>query len=82
MKIVETTLLEDFGPLDREFVRAQLLTEPGVRDVGYGTMRYRLSIEYDPIVLDDSRLLEIMCRHGVYPIPSESKADAEPRGDG
>jgi hypothetical protein len=69
MTTVHTMLREDFGRLDRTQVRAELMAERGIRDVVYETERNRLCIEYDPSVVDGSKLIDIMCRHGVYPEP-------------
>ena len=67
MKTIRTILREDFGRLDRNLVRSELLSERGVKDVHFETARNGLSIEYDPAVINDSKLLEIMCRYGVFP---------------
>jgi hypothetical protein len=80
MKIIRTMLREDFGLLDRGLVRRDLLAEKGVCSVSDGPGEHCLSIEYDPAILDDKRLLDVMCRHGVY--PTAIRADAQPRGDG
>lgn len=69
MTTVHTMLREDFGRLDRAQVRAELLAERGINDVLYESERNRLSIEYDPSVVDGLKLIDIMCRHGVYPEP-------------
>jgi hypothetical protein len=67
MKTIHTILREDFGRLDRNLVRSELLSERGVKDVSFEKVRNGLCIEYDPAVVDDSKLLEIMCRYGVFP---------------
>jgi hypothetical protein len=69
MTTVHTMLREDFGRLDRTQVGAELLAERGIKDVLYETQRNRLSIEYDPAIVDGTKLIDIMCRHGVYPEP-------------
>jgi hypothetical protein len=69
MTTVHTMLREDFGRLDRALVRAELLAERGIKNVLYESERNRLSIEYDPSVVDGRKLIDIMCRHGVYPEP-------------
>ena len=40
-----------------------------------------MAIEYDPSVIDDSKLIEIMCRYGVYPEPISSRPNGY-HGDG
>ena len=82
VKTVHTILREDFGQLDRDLIRTELLDETGIRDVTYEPARNRLSIEYDPAILNDARLLDIMCRCGVYPEPAGPVTDAPPRADG
>jgi hypothetical protein len=67
MKTIHTILREDFGLLDRNLVRSELLSERGVNEVSFEKMRNGLCIEYDPAVIDDSKLVEIMCRYGVFP---------------
>jgi hypothetical protein len=82
VKIIHTVLREDFGHLDRKLIRTELLAERGVRDVTYDDARNRLSIEYDPDVLTNDHLLDVMCRYGVYPDSSGSGASAPQRSDG
>jgi len=72
MKTIHTVLREDFGRLDRNLIRSELLSEKGVHGVIFERSRNGLSIEYDPSVIDDSKLIEIMCRYGVYPEPISS----------
>jgi hypothetical protein len=67
MKTIHTILREDFGRLDRNLVRSELLSERGVKDVSFESLRNGITIEYDPAIVDDSKLLEIMCRYGVFP---------------
>jgi hypothetical protein len=81
MKTIHTILREDFGRLDRTLVRSELLSEKGVHDVMFEQSRNGLSIEYDPSIIDDTKLIEIMCRYGVYPEPISSRANG-PLGDG
>ena len=69
MKTIHTVLREDFGRLDRNIVRSELLSEKGVHDVSFELSRNGLSIEYDPSIIDHTKLIEIMCRYGVYPEP-------------
>jgi hypothetical protein len=81
MKTIHTVLREDFGRLDRDLVRSELLSEKGVHGVIFERSRNGLSIEYDPSVIDDSKLIEIMCRYGVYPEPISSRPHGY-HGDG
>jgi hypothetical protein len=66
MKTIHTILRDDFGRLDRNLVRSELLSELGVKDVSFETVRNSLSIEYDPSVIADAKVLEIMRRYGVF----------------
>jgi hypothetical protein len=66
MKTIHTILREDFGRLDRNLVRSELLSELGVKDVSFETVRNSVSIEYDPSVIADAKVLEIMRRYGVF----------------
>lgn len=81
MKTIHTVLREDFGRLDRNLVRSELLSERGVHGVSFEATRNGLSIEYDPEIIDSTKLVEIMCRYGVYPEPI-SPAPNGPRGGG
>jgi hypothetical protein len=67
MKTIQTILCEDFGRLDRDLVRTQLLGQRGICDVHCASARNGLVVEYDPDVLDHRRLLDIMCHVGVFP---------------
>ena len=81
MKTIHTVLREDFGRLDRNLVRSELLCEKGVHGVTFEGNRNALSIEYDPAIIDDSKLIEIMCRYGVYPEPISPRPNGQ-LGDG
>ena len=81
MKTIHTVLREDFGRLDRTFVRSELLSEKGVHDVTFERSRNGLLIEYDPSIIDDTKLIDIMCRYGVYPEPLSATANVQ-LGDG
>jgi len=81
MKIMHTELIEDFGLLDRGLVKKELLAETGIYAVADEPTRNHLTIEYDPAILDETQLLYIMCRHGLYPHPMTPRPDA-PRADG
>jgi hypothetical protein len=82
VKTIHTILREDFGYLDTNLIKTELLAESGIDDVTYDPTRKRLSLEYDPALLDDQRLLDIMCRCGLYPEPAEQGTDEQPHGDG
>ena len=69
MATIHTILREDFGGLDRNLVRSELLSERGVSGVSFESTPNALSIDYDPAIIDDWKLVEIMCRYGVYPEP-------------
>ena len=73
MKTIHTVVREDFGRLARNLMRSELLSEKGVHAVIYEANRNGLSIEYDPSLIDDSKLIEIMCRYGVSPEPISSR---------
>ena len=81
MKTIHTVLREDFGQLDRNIVRSELLSEKGVHDVSFELSRNGLSIEYDPSIIDHTKLIEIMCRYGVYPEPISPRPNGQ-IGDG
>ena len=81
MKTIHTILREDFGLLDRNLVRSELLCERGVTQVSFETARNGLSIEYDPTIINDAKLVEIMCRYGVFPEPVPPRRNV-PLGDG
>jgi hypothetical protein len=65
MKTIHTILREDFGQVDRDVVRTELLRQAGICAVHCGPARNELVIEYDAGVLDHSGLFDIMCRAGV-----------------
>lgn len=65
MKTIRTILRNDLGLLDRNLVRSELLSERGVKNVSFESVRSWLSVEYDPSIVDDSKLMEIMDRYGV-----------------
>lgn len=77
MKTVEATLLEDFGPVDRNLVRRGLLAEQGITAVLDGPGDHSFTIEYDPDALAGAKLLEIFCRNGVCPAVVAPPADLE-----
>ena len=65
MKTLHTILGEDVGHLVRNLVRSELLSASGVTEVLFESARNGMSIKYDPAVIDDAKLLEIMRRYGV-----------------
>jgi hypothetical protein len=69
MNVLHAVLREDFGRLDPASIRAGLLAEAGIHDVCCETARNRLRIEYDPATLDRLKLVDIMCRHALFPAP-------------
>lgn len=79
MKTVEATLLEDFGPVDRNLVRQGLLGERGISAVFDGPGDHTLTIEYDPAAVAGEKLLEVLCRNGVCPEVVAPPADLEGR---
>lgn len=81
MKVVHTTLREDFGLLDPRLVRSELLAEAGIASVSFEPA-HGLCIEYDPAILSERDLLDVFCRHGVYPEAVPPHADVEFSRDG
>jgi hypothetical protein len=79
MRAMHTLLKEGFGHLDRNLVRSELLSENGVHSVSFDSSNNALSIEYDPQVVDDAKLVEIMSRYGVYPEPLRTPHGDRPR---
>jgi uncharacterized protein (DUF2267 family) len=79
VKIVHTILREDFGVLDANVIRKEILSMTGVHNVTLESARNGLAIEYDPAVLTPPRLLELMCHCGVCPAPQGSSADLPAR---
>ncbi len=67
MKTIHAVLRGDFGRLNRNLVRSELLSERGVKEVSFETVRNSLSIEYDASVIADAKVFEIMRRYGVCP---------------
>jgi GNAT superfamily N-acetyltransferase len=65
VKIIEATLLEDFGPVDRGRIRRGLLAERGITAVLDGPGDHSLTIEYDPTVIAGEGLLEVLCRYSL-----------------
>jgi hypothetical protein len=65
VKTFHTNLREDVGRLDRNLVRSELLSAGGVAGVLFETARNALTVTYDPALIDDAKLFEIMLRYGV-----------------
>jgi hypothetical protein len=75
MKAIHTILRADPGHLTQNLVRSELLSQRGVATVSFDPNCNRVSIEYDPAIVDDSTLMLIMRLYGVCPEPPSS-----PRG--
>lgn len=69
MKTIHVILREDFGALDPNVVRTELLATAGVHNVAHKAARNELAIEYDPDVLTPPKLFELLCTCGLYPDP-------------
>jgi hypothetical protein len=67
MKTIHTVLRQDFGELDAAVIRTELLATEGVHAVALEPERAGLAIEYDPAILTPKRLVDLMCRCGVFP---------------
>jgi hypothetical protein len=81
MKTIQTILRADPGRLTQNLVRSELLSQRGVTTVSFEANGNRLSIEYDPAIVDDSTLMLIMRLYGVCPEPA-SLPHSAPHGDG
>ena len=57
-------------------MRSELLSQRGVSTVSFEPTHNRLSIEYDPAIVDDFTLMLIMRRYGVCPEPASPKHGA------
>lgn len=73
MKTLRTHLGREFGTLDRNLIRSELLTEPGVTNVSFESVSDSVSIEYDPAMVDHFKLLEIMRRYGVLSMQAANR---------
>jgi hypothetical protein len=82
MKTIHTILRQDFGVLDPNMVRTQILATAGVRAVELEPARNGLAIEYDAEILTPPKLLDLMCLCGVYPAPQDLPSDASASDDG
>ena len=60
MKTIDTVLKQDPGRLTQALVRSELLSQRGVSTVSFEPGRNLISIEYDPALVDDSTLMQIM----------------------
>jgi hypothetical protein len=65
MKTIHTILRTAPGNLTENLVRSELLSHPGVTTVSFERNCHRVSIEYDPAIVDDSTLMLIMRLYGV-----------------
>jgi hypothetical protein len=81
MKTIHTILREDSGRLTNNLVRSELLSQRGVATVSFEPTHNRLSIEYDPTIVDDFTLMLIMRRYGVCPEPAAQRQGPQ-RADG
>jgi hypothetical protein len=70
MKTFHAVLREDPGHLTQNLVRSELLSQPGVSSVSFEPDCNRVSIEYDPAIVDDSALMLIIRLYGVCPEPA------------
>jgi hypothetical protein len=82
MEIIRTVPRDDFGLLDRRLIKGGLLAETGVCGVTDGPGEHCLSIEYDSAILDETKLMLVMCRHGLCPDPGLPRNDRLPLDDG
>ena len=85
MKTIRTTLREKLGLLGRSVIRKELLAERGVHAVSFEPSRNWVIVEYDPVLADDERLIEIMCRHSTTGRRGEAviaRDDSSPRMTG
>jgi hypothetical protein len=74
MKTIHTTLTQDSGRLTQNLVRSELLSQRGVATVSFEPNCNRISIEYDPAIVDDSTLMLIMRLYGVSPEPASPRS--------
>jgi hypothetical protein len=75
VKTIHTILRADAGRLAQNLVRSELLSHRGVMTVSFEASGDRISIEYDPAVVDDSTLMLIMRRYGVCPESSKTSIE-------
>ena len=76
MRTLHAALKGDVAPLDKVFVRSELLSEHGVTKVSFVPDGSRMAIEYDPAVVDSATLILIVRR---YDVRLEPLADDLPR---
>ena len=81
MKTIHTILREDSGRLTQNLVRSELLSERGVTTVAFEPGSNRISIEYDPAVVDTATLMLIIHRYGMRTDTGSPPLGA-PLGDG
>jgi len=76
MRTLHAALKGDVAPLDKVFVKSELLSERGVTRVSFMPDGSRMAIEYDPAVVDSATLILIVRR---YDVRLEPLADDLPR---
>ncbi|HVY63709.1 MAG TPA: hypothetical protein VHH11_02710 [Gammaproteobacteria bacterium] len=69
MNVVHAVLCEDYGRLDAGAIRNELMAEAGIHEVSFEKTGHRLRIEYDPRLVSHTRLVDMMCRHALFPEP-------------
>jgi hypothetical protein len=77
VQTVHAILRQDFGVLDPNVIRAELLSSDGVLGVSLEPSRTGLAIDYDPAILTPAKLVDLMCRCGVYPDPRKRPAEEQ-----
>ncbi|HJR70769.1 MAG TPA: hypothetical protein VKA43_12060 [Gammaproteobacteria bacterium] len=82
MKTIHTILRQDFGVLDPNLIRTQILAAAGVHAVELEPAHNGLAIEYDAEILTPPKLFDLLCLCGVYPAPQGPSSDAPTRDDG
>jgi hypothetical protein len=80
MRTLHAALKGDVAPLDKVFVRSELLSEHGVTKVSFMPDGNRLAIEYDPAVVDSATLMLIVRRYDVRlePLADDSARVLDP----
>jgi hypothetical protein len=82
VKTIHTILRQDFGVLDANLIRTQMLAAAGVHAVDLDPAHNGLAIEYDAEILTPPKLFELLCRCGLYPDPQSPSSDAPASDDG
>jgi hypothetical protein len=81
MKTIHTVLRQDPDHLTQNLVRSELLSQRGVSKVSFDPNCNRISVEYDPAIIDDFTLMLVMRLYGVCPAPTSQGPGAQ-HGDG